>query len=53
MTYWGDKSSGAFKVDGDIEKAISVRSRSANSADWNVVGSRSHQSDEFKAFMKD
>jgi len=30
-----------------------VRPRSANSADWVVVGSRSHQSDEFKAFMED
>ena len=53
VTYWGDKSSGAFKVEGGIEQAISVRSRSANTADWVVVGSRSHQSDEFKDFMKD
>ena len=53
VTYWGDKSSGAFKVEGGIEKAIVVRPRSANTADWVVVGSRSHQSDEFKAFMKD
>ena len=53
MTYWGDKSSGAFKVEGDIEKAITVRSRYANTADWFVVGSRSHQSDEFRAFMED
>ena len=53
VTYWGDKSSGAFKAEGGIEQAITVRPRSANSADWVVVGSRSHQSDEFKAFMKD
>ena len=53
VTYWGDKSSGAFKAEGGIEQAITVRPRSANSADWFVVGSRSHQSDEFKAFMKD
>jgi len=51
VMYWGDKSSGAFKVEGGIEKAIVVRPRSANTADWVVVGSRSHQSDEFKAFM--
>ncbi len=38
VTYWGDKSSGAFKLEDDIEKAISVRPRSANSADWVVVG---------------
>jgi len=53
VTYWGDKSSCAFKAEGDIEKVITVRPRSANSADWVVVGSRSHQSDEFKAFMED
>jgi len=53
VTFWGDKSSGAFKAEGDIEKAITVRPRSANSADWVVVGSRSHQSGEFKAFMED
>ena len=53
VMYWGDKSSGAFKVEGCIEKSITVRSRPASSADWIVVGSRSHQSDEFKAFMKD
>ena len=53
VMYWGDKSSGAFKVEGDIEKAIVVRPRSANTADWVVVGSRSHQSDQFKTFMKD
>ena len=53
VTYWGEKSSGAFKLEDGIEKAISVRHRSANTADWVVVGSRSHQSDEFKSFMKD
>jgi len=53
VTYFGDKSSGAFKLEGGIANAISVRARSANSADWIVVGSRSHQSDEFMAFMKD
>jgi len=53
VMYWGDRSSGAFKAEGGIEQAISVRSRSANSADWVVVDSRSHQSDEFKVFMED
>jgi len=53
VTYWGDKFSGAFKVEDGIEKSITVRPRPANSADWVVVGSRSHQSDEFKAFMED
>ena len=53
VTYCGDKSSGAFKLEDNIEKAVSVRPRPANSVDWIVVGSRSHQSDAFKAFMKD
>jgi len=53
VTYWGDKSSGAFKIENGIENAIIVRSRPASSVDWIVVGSRSHQSDEFKTFMKD
>jgi len=53
VIYWGDKSSGAFKAEGGIEKAITVRPRSANYADWIVVVSQSHQSDHFKAFMKD
>ena len=52
VTYWGDKSLGAFKAEGGIEQAITVSPRSANSADWVVVASRSHQSDEFKAFME-
>jgi len=53
VTYWGDKSSGAFKVEGNIEKSITIRPRPANTADWVLVGSRSHQSDEFKTFMED
>ena len=53
VTYWGDRASGAFKVEGGFERVITVRSRPASSANWIVVGSRSHQSDEFKAFMKD
>ena len=53
VTYWGDKSSGAFKAEAGIEKSIKVRPRLANSADWVVVGSRSHQSDDFKAFIED
>ena len=52
MMYWGDRASGAFKVEGNSEKVITVRPRPANSAEWIVVGSRSHQSDEFKAFME-
>lgn len=52
VTYWGDHSSGAFKVECGNEKAITVRPRPANIADWVVVGSRSHQSDDFKAFME-
>lgn len=53
VTYWGDSVSGAFKVEGGVEEAIAVRPRPADCADWIVVGSRSHQSIEFEAFMRD
>ena len=53
VTYWGDQFSGAFKAESGIEKSIKVRPRPLRHADWIVVGSRSHQSDEFKTFIKD
>lgn len=49
---WGDKASGAYKAEVCTEQAITVRPSSANIADWVLVGNRSHQSDEFKTFMK-
>ena len=53
VTYWGDKSSGAFKSEDGFVKSLKVRPRSASIANWVVVGSRSHHSDEFKAFIED
>jgi len=53
VAYWGDRSSGALKAEGGIEIAINVRRRPENSGDWVVVGSRSHQTSEFKTFMQD
>ena len=53
VTYWDDKASCAFKVEGGIEKVITVRLRPADIVDWIEVGSRSHQNDEFQSFMQD
>ncbi|WP_372600395.1 3'(2'),5'-bisphosphate nucleotidase CysQ [Amphritea sp.] len=51
VTYWGD-ADGAFKEsDGKVE-SIRVSEIPAEGAVWRVVGSRSHQSDEFKAFVQ-
>lgn len=53
ITWWGQVGQGAFKIGQDGQQAaIQVRSRPASIGDWKVVGSRSHQSDEFKAFMQ-
>ena len=51
VTYWGD-AEGAFKQDGEQTTAISVPAIPEEGAVWRVVGSRSHQSDEFKEFVK-
>lgn len=52
-TWWGQNGKGAFKIGRDGQQAgIQVRSRPASTGDWKVVGSRSHQNDEFKAFMQ-
>lgn len=51
VTYWGD-AEGAFKEDAGQVKPIKVSSIPVDGAVWRVVGSRSHQSDEFKAFVK-
>ena len=53
ITWWGLMGGqGAFKQNSQEEPVpIQVRPRPHNHQDWKVVGSRSHQSDEFKAFM--
>jgi 3'(2'), 5'-bisphosphate nucleotidase len=52
VTYWGD-TDGAFKEENGQVKPIQVSGIPANGDAWRVVGSRSHQSDEFKAFIKE
>ncbi|MEP3351544.1 MAG: 3'(2'),5'-bisphosphate nucleotidase CysQ [Marinomonas sp.] len=52
--YVGDVNEGAYKQDSNkpIEK-ITVREKPTKTSDYVIVGSRSHQSDEFKAFIAD
>ena len=49
-TYWGDIESGAFISDKDGERSIQAGKHSAGET-WKVVGSRSHQSPEIRAFL--
>lgn len=51
VTYWGD-AAGAFKAVGDCVEQIFVSDVPESGATWRVVGSRSHQSEEFKAFTE-
>lgn len=52
-TWWGYQGHGAFKISPDgSQTPIQVRPRPATLSDWKVVGSRSHQSQEFIAFMQ-
>ncbi|GGK77224.1 3'(2'),5'-bisphosphate nucleotidase CysQ [Amphritea balenae] len=51
-TYWGD-AQGAFKEENGLVNPIQVADIPASGSTWKVVGSRSHQSDEFKAFVKE
>jgi len=51
VTYWGD-AEGAFKDSNGQVTPIHVSEIPAAGAVWRVVGSRSHQSDEFKEFVK-
>lgn len=52
-TWWGHQGQGAFKICPDgSQTPIQVRSRPDHVSDWKVVGSRSHQSQEFESFMQ-
>ena len=52
--YVGNIKEGAYKQDGSKPiEAITVREKPTQSSDFIIVGSRSHQSDEFKAFIAD
>ncbi|WP_018953871.1 3'(2'),5'-bisphosphate nucleotidase CysQ [Thioalkalivibrio sulfidiphilus] len=53
VTYWGKAGEGAYKEsDGDGPGRISVSSPPEGREGWRVVGSRSHQSEEFRNFME-
>lgn len=52
VSYWGTREQGAFKAAGkEPAQAIRVAPLPAPSQPWRVVGSRSHASPEFNAFM--
>jgi len=52
VMYWGGRATGSFKMhaDGDV---VGITSRIPPNipAEWKIVGSRSHHSEEFKAFV--
>jgi len=53
LTYIGQVGHGAFKIIQGERLAISVRKRPSDVSEWKIVGSRSHQSEEFKMFVSD
>ena len=52
VTYWGGLNLGAHKIQDDESRVIHIRKRPSATAEWKIVGSRSHQSDEFKSFIE-
>lgn len=53
VLYWGAQGEGAFKQESNAAPAdITVSGVPSVNTGWKVVGSRSHQSDEFKQFME-
>ena len=52
-TYWGGKSIGSYKVDNGIEKPVIIARKKCKIDDMKIVGSRSHQSEEFIDFVAD
>ena len=53
VIYWGRVGEGAWTQQGENDAvSISVASYPESLDEWKVVGSRSHQSDEFKSFME-
>lgn len=51
VTYYGEVGQGAWKIDAQGSHRISVKSIPKADELWEVVGSRSHQSEEFKDFL--
>jgi len=52
ITYYGDVKQGAFKVEDGVTQTIKVKPLPKASETWQVVGSRSHQSEEFREFIE-
>ena len=52
VTYWGSADIASFKKTKEGQQKISVRTLPTHMSDIKIVGSRSHQSEEFVAFMK-
>jgi len=52
VTYWGGADIASFKKTNEGQQKINVRKLPTKSSDIKIVGSRSHQSEEFVAFMK-
>jgi len=53
VVYWGGRDIGSRKLENGIESSINVANRKQNTKDMKVVGSRSHQSQEFIDFIAD
>jgi 3'(2'), 5'-bisphosphate nucleotidase len=52
--YVGDINEGAYKQESNqAAEKITVKAKPTQASDYVIVGSRSHQSDEFKAFIAD
>jgi len=51
IIYYGGKDIGSFKVIGE-EEAVQIQTKKNASGKTKIVGSRSHQSEEFKKFIK-
>ena len=52
VTYWGGADIASFKKTKEGQQKIRVRKLPTKMTDIKIVGSRSHQSEEFLAFMK-
>jgi 3'(2'), 5'-bisphosphate nucleotidase len=53
VTYWGGRGVGAYKLKNGIEKKIKVATKKKYIKDIKIVGSRSHQCEEFYEFIAD
>jgi len=53
VTYWGGKNVSSYKLANGVEAPISVADKKKNTKDMKIVGSRSHQSQEFVDFIAD